>query len=76
MIAGHTFSGFDGRCTCGRRFSDISMFTHDSDAGKPDIAHSGLSNIAEINEIRGENQRIWNAMMAAVDQGGGGDSPW
>ena len=41
MIAGHTFDGPWGRCSCGQRFSDISGATHKELHGPLGWAHSG-----------------------------------
>jgi hypothetical protein len=42
---GHTF--VEGVCSCGRKLVDLQNLTLE-DVGKPGIAHSGLSNEAEI----------------------------
>ena len=62
--AGHTW-GLDGRCTCGKRLSDISFAAYDpSWVGQPDIAHTLNLNHAEQKEIARDVEAIW---AAAVD---------
>lgn len=64
MIAGHLFTS-EGRCSCGKRLSDISFVYGDrSWIGQPDIAHTGLLNEAEYGQICGEVERIFAAVAA------------
>jgi hypothetical protein len=61
MIAGHTFS-LEGKCTCGKRFGDISDARREH-VGKPDWAHSGTLTEHELNEIIAERERIYDLAM-------------
>lgn len=72
MIAGHIFLD-DGRCSCGRRFADISI-AEKADIGKPVYCHSGSLNETEYNEIVRERERIWS-MVYGVATGSGPAAP-
>ena len=61
LIAGHSFSATDGLCTCGRRFSDISMAEREH-IGKEHWAHTGCLTGHEFEQIVGERERIWRSL--------------
>lgn len=60
-IAGHTFVGQWNRCSCDKRFSDISWATR-ANVGEMHIAHSGALNEREADEITAERERFWLAL--------------
>lgn len=68
-VAGHDFTGLDGRCTCGKRFADIAGSTTD-DIGQLYVAHVGALNAAELSEIEAERERRWAARTAPARGGG------
>ena len=60
-IAGHTFvERPEGRAceNCGRKWIDVAGATK-QDIDKPNIAHTGLLNEAELTQIEKERERIW-----------------
>ena len=71
MIAGHTFDGPWGRCSCGQRFSDISGATHKELHGPLGWAHSGTLIERELNEIQAEVKRLWTALEGVADGSSG-----
>ena len=61
IIAGHRFDPLNGKCNCGKVYSDISCapksaINDDSQAGL--WAHIGTLNTREWEEIQAENDRI------------------
>lgn len=56
-IAGHTFPPFHDRCACGKNLLDLMPITRD-DIGKSDIAHIGLLNETEYDEIEAYRCRL------------------
>lgn len=63
MIAGHIFS-MDGRCSCGRKLSDIAFAAFDPEwIGQTNIAHTGTLTIHEQAEIASELDRLHDAAM-------------
>lgn len=72
LIAGHLFND-NGKCSCGRRFADISIAER-SDIGKPLYCHNGSLNEMGYNEIVMERERIW-AMVYGVATGSGPSIP-
>ena len=67
-IAGHTFPSTatsDGKCVCGKRFSDISGVTRE-DIGQWHWAHSGTLLEREYDEIRAEVERIYGTVTEAA----------
>jgi len=72
-IAGHEFTGLNGRCSCGKLLSDISG------AGPEHLnqlgwAHNGGLIERELLEIRAEVRRIWELTIGAAT-GNGPASP-
>ena len=65
MIAGHTFSLPGGRCSCGRRFSDISGVTR-ADVGLYGLAHTGALTEFEYDQIQREIARLWGLVQVAA----------
>jgi hypothetical protein len=71
-IAGHTFEPPDSpeaRCACGRWWADICDATAE-DIGKPNLAHIGVLNSAELSQVIAERQRridrayrVWSAVI-------------
>jgi len=57
-IAGHTFSGINGFCECGRRLSDISFAAYD----RTWVGKSGIAHTASLTET--EHQQILAAVEA------------
>lgn len=72
-IAGHDFS-LDGKCSCGRKFADISI-AEKSDIGKPLHCHSGNLTEREYYEIDKERDRIWYALYGVASGSGPPPSP-
>ena len=62
MIAGHTFVGPLGRCSCGKCFADISVACRD-DIGTHGWAHSGSLVEREYIEIDNERDRLWRLVV-------------
>lgn len=67
-IAGHVF-GLEGRCSCGKRFSDVSGATPQH-VGTHGIAHTAHLTAAELGEIQAEVQRIWNLLVGSATGNG------
>lgn len=65
MIAGHTFVGLDGRCSCGKRFSDISGAGPEN-VGKPDWAHAAHLSFDELQQIVAERERMWGTVVGSA----------
>jgi hypothetical protein len=57
MIAGHSYTIFNGRCACGRELVDITHVT-EADIGKADIAHSGTLTTYEYAQIEAYRSRL------------------
>jgi len=67
VIAGHLFT-IEGKCSCGKRFADISGATQEH-IGKEGWAHTRELNAAEFSEICTERDRIW-ALVVGSSTGG------
>jgi hypothetical protein len=73
-VAGHIFEGVgsDQRCVlegCGGRWWTEIMHCDRSHLGKPNFAHSGDLNEAELTQIEHKKQhelRFWDAVEAAA----------
>lgn len=68
-IAGHSFTGLNGRCSCGKQLGDIT-WTTEADLEKPDIAHQGNYKAYELAEVRAEVARIWELTVNAATGAG------
>jgi hypothetical protein len=67
-IAGHAF-GIEGRCSCGRRFGDISGAGPEH-VNKPHWAHQGNLIESELIEIQTEVKRIWELLVGTANGSG------
>lgn len=68
LIAGHEFSSADGRCSCGMRFSDISMVEPEH-VDKEHWAHAGTLSQFGYNQIVTERERLYRSLTGAPAAG-------
>lgn len=68
-IAGHRFTGLNGRCSCGKVLGDIAGATREH-LNAPGFAHSGGLIERELNEIHAEVARIWALVVGSATGNG------
>lgn len=71
-IAGHSFTGLNGRCSCGKVLGDVAA-ARTEHLGQDGWSHSGSLVTYELHEIHAEVARIWALVQGSAT--GSGPAP-